>query len=168
MSDSWGPAEALSREDLVRVLKHAKARGLKTVLMPQINFVHPRGNEWRGKIQPYDWSAWWQQYDRMIREHLAIANEADVDVFVVGCELLTQTADHEAHWRDVIDMARQHFNGALTYSTNWDSYTKVRFWDGLDAIGISGYWDLTTSAKDAAAPTDAELRSAGRRFARTR
>ena len=153
-----GPGRALPKQDLKRVLRRAEQHGLTTVLMPQVNFTHPRGNEWRGKIQPQHWPTWWRDYERMITDHAELAQDTDVDVFIVGCELLsTQKADHESRWRGIIDAVRGRFDGALTYSTNWDSYQKVLFWDALDAIGISGYWDLTRAASDPAAPTDAEL-----------
>ncbi|MFW6058722.1 MAG: glycoside hydrolase family 113 [Phycisphaeraceae bacterium] len=154
------PGRALQRDQIVRVLGHAKERGLRVTLMPQINFTAPRGNEWRGKIQPDRWRDWWTSYKRMMHAQLDIAKEAEVDLFIIGCELLsTQKPTHEARWREIVALARENFDGPLSYSTNWDSYQTVPFWDELDAIGISGYWDLTRNADDAAAPTAEELRA---------
>lgn len=145
-------------DDIASLLAHAKALGMHTMLMPQINFTHPRGNEWRGKLQPERWDTWWESYHRAINEFLDIADANHVDLFVVGCELLTtHKPEHEARWRKLIAHARQTFTGKLTYSTTWDTYQKVTFWDDLDAVGVSGYWDITTRAKDPQHPTDREL-----------
>lgn len=153
-----GPGKGPARDDLMRVLAHARSRGLKIVLMPQINFISPRGNEWRGKIQPDNWQLWWASYQRMILSFADLAQEAEVDMFTVGCELLTtQKAEHLPRWQRIISDVRSRFGGALTYSTNWDSYQKVEFWDQLDAIGISAYWDVTTEAEDRQQPTDIEI-----------
>jgi hypothetical protein len=43
----------------------------------------------------------------------------------------------------LIDHARSKYSGKLTYSSNWDSYNFVPFWDHLDYIGISAYFPLT-------------------------
>ena len=169
--DGRGPRRA----DLLAVMRRAKERGLTVSLMPQVNLTDPRGNEWRGKIEPAPgsapgtapapgsepalggWDAWWDSYIDAIGRFADLAAEAEADVFVVGCELLTTLRpEHDAAWSRVIDTCRTRFPGALTYSTTWDTYGRVRFWDQLDLIGISGYWDLTAGAADDT-PTDAEL-----------
>lgn len=153
-----GPGRAPARAELLALLQHARQRGLITVLMPQVNFTHPRGNEWRGKLQPDRWPAWWASYERVLSDFLDLASEADVDIFCVGCELLsTQKAEHGERWQRIIDLARKRFDGALIYSTNWDSFGKVGFWDQLDAIGVSAYWNVAADARDPKAPTAAEL-----------
>ena len=35
------------------------------------------------------------------------------------------------------------FDGDIVYSSNWDSYTKIKFWQDLKYIGISGYFPLS-------------------------
>jgi glycosyl hydrolase family 113 len=154
-----GPGKGPSDTDIAALLNRAKSRGMRTVLMPQINFTDPRGNEWRGKLQPEHWAPWWQSYTKTIDRFLNIAIENDVDVFVVGCELLTtHKPEHEARWRELIAYCRERFDGQLIYSTTWDTYHKVGFWDDLDAVGVSGYWDLTTLAQDSEHPTPDELK----------
>jgi len=153
-----GVGRSANPEDLRLILLYAKAKGMRTVLMPQVNLTNPIGNEWRGKIAPPDWDAWWADYRRMMDHFIDIANDADVDVLTIGCELIsTHGEEHEPRWRALIAHARDHFDGLLTYSTTWDSYYRVRFWDALDLIGVSGYWDMTRSAADASNPTDGEL-----------
>ncbi len=153
-----GPNRGPALEDIASLLNHAKRLGIATMLMPQVNFTNPRGNEWRGKLQPEHWAPWWDSYTRAIDQFLDTAIENDVDLFVVGCELLTtHNPEHEARWRELIAHCRGRFDGRLTYSTTWDTYHKVTYWDALDTIGVSGYWDITTLAQDSGHPTPDEL-----------
>ena len=48
-------------------------------------------------------------------------------------------------WRALIAEVRQVFSGELIYSSNWDHYDYVPFWDAVDAVGLSGYYELTRS-----------------------
>ncbi len=137
-----GPGRGPHREQLVRLLRHARARGLDTLLMPVVLFTAPRGNEWRGKIHPGDWDAWWASYRRVLDHFLQVAIDADVTVFSVGSELLS-TERQPDRWAALIAHARSRFSGRLTYSTNWDHYHVPTVWGDLDYIGISGYWDIT-------------------------
>ncbi|MCC7193318.1 MAG: hypothetical protein IT444_11100 [Phycisphaeraceae bacterium] len=142
-----GPGKSPARKDIVKVLKYARAKGLTTVLMPMVLFENPRGNEWRGKIQPEHWDRWWAAYQKNIDYFLDIANESDVSVFSVGSELLS-TEKQLDRWETLIAQARHRFKGRLSYSTNWDHYQKPTFWKHLDMIGISCYWDMTRGAKE--------------------
>ncbi len=157
------PYRGPTDDDLLAVLRHARRLGLHVALMPQVNFTEPRGNEWRGKLMPDDWDAWWTGYREVTLHFAELANDAGIDVFVVGCELLTTlTSRHEERWRSLIADVRETFPGRLTFSTTWDSYERVRFWDALDFLGVSGYWDLTTQARDRDDPTPRELDRAWR------
>jgi hypothetical protein len=149
-----GPGRSPRREDLVRVLKHAHERGLTTVLMPLVLFESPRGNEWRGKIQPERWDNWWAGYRRNMDYFLDIANEAEVSVFSVGSELLS-TEKQADRWDPFIKHVRKRFKGRLSYSTNWDHFQVPAFWKQLDMIGISCYWDMTKLAKSDPPETEA-------------
>ena len=152
------PGRSPSPEQLVRLLDHAHKLGMRTILMPQINFTKPRGNEWRGKIHPEDWRVWWQNYDKLMDRYLDIAIKGHADVFTVGCELVsTLDGKHLDQWQKLIDLCRSRFKGKLTFSTTWDSYDRVNFWQDLDYIGISGYWNLTTKAADPQHPKPSEL-----------
>jgi hypothetical protein len=150
-----GPGRGPSREDLVALLRHAKSRGLRTLLMPIVLFTAPRGNEWRGKLNPPAWEPWWLSYQAMTDHFVAIAAEAQVDLYCVGSELLT-TERQVDRWRGLIARVRRQFNGELIYSTNWDHYQVPALWRDLDYIGVSGYWNLTQGSREAP-PSDADL-----------
>ena len=143
------------RWQLLTLLHYARSRGLTTVLMPQILFTSPRGNEWRGKIHPERWHHWWRSYRKTIDYFLDIADEAGVDVFCIGSELMS-TERQTDRWSSLIAHARRRFKGRLAYSTNWDHYHVPTIWRDLDMIGISGYWDMTANVKHQQ-PTPEEL-----------
>jgi glycosyl hydrolase family 113 len=37
---------------------------------------------------------------------------------------------------------RKAYKGQITYSSNWDNYTQVPFWNQLDLISMNSYWKL--------------------------
>lgn len=47
-----------------------------------------------------------------------------------------------AFWVSLIKEARKKYCGEITYSSNWDSYTDISFWNELDYIGVSAYFPL--------------------------
>lgn len=149
-----GPGRGPEAWQLTNLLSHAQRRGLDTFLMPIVLFTEPRGNEWRGKIQPDNWDTWWASYRELIRIYLGIAQRHGVDGFVIGSELLS-TEGHTRRWRELIAQARQRYSGLLTYSTNWDHYHNPRFWDDLDLIGMNAYHNLAPDG-DASVPAMAQ------------
>lgn len=152
------PGYSATDEQILAVLTRAEEHGMHTNLLWQINFTHPRGNEWRGKIQPPAWDPWWQAYRELLIHHAKLAATANADAFTVGCELLsTHKPEFKHQWHATIALARKHFTGRLVYSSTWDSFHSYPAWETLDLIGISGWWNLTRQAADADNPTDAEL-----------
>ncbi|MGH7177165.1 MAG: glycoside hydrolase family 113, partial [Tepidisphaeraceae bacterium] len=126
-------------EQLIELVRHAKSRNLRVILMPIVLLDAPVGNDWRGTIHPDSWREWWESYRAMLSHFAWIAQTSGVDVFVVGSELVS-TEDKPAEWKETIAMVRATFKGRLTYSSNWDHYTAVPFWDQLDLIGMNSYW----------------------------
>lgn len=130
-------------EALARLIQHARKKNLRVILMPIVLLDNPRGGEWRGQIRPESWEDWWDSYRAMITHFAWIAQGNGVDIFVVGSELIsTETETHLPQWRRTIGEIRKTFKGRLTYSSNWDHYTHVKFWDELDFIGMNSYWKL--------------------------
>jgi hypothetical protein len=68
-----------------------------------------------------------------------IAEANGVDLFVVGSEFVS-AEKHTDEWIKTIQKVREVYHGRLTYSSNWDHYTQVKFWDHLDMIGMNSYW----------------------------
>jgi hypothetical protein len=139
-----------SPEMLGVLIDHAKSKGLRVVLMPIVLLDNPIGDEWRGKIAPRGegggWDEWFDSYRNMITHFAWIAEGHKVDVLVIGSELVT-TENKAEQWTRTIKAVRKVYSGMLTYSSNWDHYTAVPFWDQLDLIAMNSYWKLGDNRK---------------------
>jgi hypothetical protein len=126
------------------IILHAKSRGLRVIVMPQVLLDNPaKDTEWRGTLEPTDWGRWFDNYREMIEHYARICQSTGVDVLVVGSELVSSEADeHLDDWIETIQDVRNIYKGQLTYSSNWDRYWKVPFWKYLDFIGMNSYWTL--------------------------
>ncbi len=151
-----GPGLCPDRDQLLALLRHARARGARTMLMPVVLLSDPGRGEWRGKIQPQSWRRWWRSYERTMDYFLDIAKTAGVDIFCVGSELLS-TERQTDRWNRLIRHVRGRYKGLLTYSTNWDHYHVPAFWEKLDLIGMNGYWDLTKLSQNPQDPAFEDL-----------
>ena len=132
---------------LRKLIAHAHARKLRVVLMPIVLLDNPRADEWRGRINPDSWDDWWEKYNGYILQYARIAQQADAEVFVLGSELVSTEKDHAARWRALIRRVRNCYKGYLSYSANWDHYRPISWWNDLDIIGMTTYYDLTGGKK---------------------
>jgi len=131
-----------SRLNLEKILKHAKAKGIRTVLMPMVLLDTAGEKEWRGAIKPADWDNWFDSYRHILMGPMAdLAQACDVDILCVGSELLTSET-YLQQWTEVIKSVRARYKGKLTYSANWDHYEVPKFWDQLDYISMNCYHEL--------------------------
>lgn len=131
-----------SPADFRAIIGAAHTRNLRVILMPTVLLSHPRGSEWRGVIDPPDWNEWWRQYRSFLKYFADIARESQVEILMVGSELVSTEKQNE-QWLGVIEMTRELAPGVrLGYSANWDHYRPVRFWDRLDLIGMTSYYTL--------------------------
>ena len=140
-------------EQLVLILKRARERGLHTTLLPIVLIEHPGEKDWRGVIEPANWDAWWDSYDKFIDRFVRIANNAQVDLLVIGSEL-NSTEDRLDRWRRIAQRVREQFKGQITYSANWDRYDKIQLWPLVDVMCVSSYFELLRDDPNA---TEAEL-----------
>ena len=130
--------------ELSDIIGHAKSKGMRVILMPIVLLDDPTDDsEWRGTLKPTDWGKWFDNYRDMIEHYARIAQSTNVDVLVVGSELVSSEAeDHLDEWVQTIKDVRNIYKGQLTYSSNWDRYWRVPFWKYLDFIGMNSYWTL--------------------------
>lgn len=144
------------KDEVVRALmRYAQQRGLKIMLFP-IVWVESRAiGEWRGTLRPSDLEAWWQSYERFILHYAALAAEEGAVIFSVGSELGAMEHDRP-RWLRLIQQVRARFDGAVIYSANWDHYAYVTFWDAVDYVGMTAYYELT----DHTEASEAELTAA--------
>ncbi|MEL7240398.1 MAG: hypothetical protein AAGK78_16190, partial [Planctomycetota bacterium] len=141
-------------DQLSEVIAHAKSRGLRVILMPIVLLDDPKGGEWRGTLRPESWDDWFDSYREILGHFLWIAEGNGVDLFVIGSELLS-SEQQRRQWDQTIRFVRERYSGLITYSSNWDHYHNVPFWNRLDLIGMNSYWTL---GKDGEATVD-EIKS---------
>lgn len=134
------------------VIDEAHRLGLNVFLLPVVDIEHPAGTEWRGMIRPADWNAWFRSYRAFLAQYARLAEQHDVELMSVGTELVSSEGQTAA-WRETIRSVRRLYTGPLTYSANWDHHEAIEFWDDLDLLGVSAYYELT----DRPNPTVAEL-----------
>lgn len=146
-----------SNEDLGKLLDLAAAHGLRRMVMPIVLLKSPRKNEWRGKIIPPDhnWKAWFARYRRFVLRFARVAAQHNAEMLVVGSELI-KSESKTGLWRETIAAVREEYDGALCYSANWDHYqtTKIRFWDELDYVGMTSYYQLADGPRPKMAEID--------------
>lgn len=145
------PTPGLSPDDkrVRAIIDHAHNKNLKVMLFPIVHVVQRNDGEWRGKMAPTNLQRWQLEYRAFILHYANIAAAAGADVFSVGSELSSLEA-HEPFWRSLIQDVRATYAGTLVYSANWDHYTHPKFWDDLDLIGVSSYFEV---AKHPSEPT---------------
>jgi hypothetical protein len=125
--------------------------------MPIVLLDNPRGMDWRGVIEPADeyggWDEWFDSYRSMLNHFAWIAQGNGADVFVVGSEFVSAEPKVD-QWTKTIQSVRQTFKGRLTYSSNWDHYRQVPFWNQLDLICMNSYWKFGKEGSDENPPVD--------------
>ena len=125
------------------LVARAHQKKLRVVLMPILLLENPGSDEWRGNIAPTGWDLWWANYGNFICYWARLAQDAGVEVLMVGSELAS-TEDQAAQWRKLIARVRKIYTrGRLSYSANWDHYKTPAWWDDLDIIGMTTYHNLT-------------------------
>jgi len=136
--------KAPSDERLLGLIEYAHGKGLRVVLMPVVLLENPRAGEWRGKISPEkaNWKDWWEDYHNYILHYAQLAEKGKAEVFIIGSELIS-TESQVHRWRELIKLIRGMYTGRLSYSANWDHYWQVKWWDALDIVGMTTYYDLT-------------------------
>jgi len=123
-------------------IKLAKTNNLKIMLKPQVWMRE----KWVGEMDfdtEAEWQTWEQSYSEYIMSFVDLAIEMDIDMICVGTEFKIATIKREKFWRNLISQVRTKYTGLITYSSNWDSYKNIPFWDALDFIGISAYFPLS-------------------------
>ncbi len=133
----WG-----ERLEGVRVtIDSAHKAGIKVMLKPQV-YV-PGG--WVGGLDyatDAEWEKWERDYEKYLMSFVNLGIEMNVEAICIGTEFKMSTAKRESFWRGLIAKIRQKYKGKLTYSSNWDEYPVIPFWDALDFVGINAYMPL--------------------------
>lgn len=137
------PGRSPTDQQITRTIAQAKARGLHVTGFPIVRLLEGQRNEWRGKIAPRDEDAWWQSYEAFILHGALLAKHGGADRYSVGSELLSREAMRE-RWVDLVERVRLRADDLeIMYSANWDHFRPVTFWDAVDVVGLTAYWELT-------------------------
>jgi hypothetical protein len=148
------------------IIKLAHARNLWVILKPHADVLQqPFGGRGRWGLEPAGghWDALFRSYADFILHYARIAEDEEVEVFVIGCEMNSMTdpnflgvPDPDRRWRVLIRSVRQVYHGDVTYSTSfhgdygdtWCAPLSVSFWDALDLIGFEIYKGLSRDSID--------------------
>lgn len=130
-------------------IRLARARHLRVVLRP---YVDPDDGSWRGAITPTSVNAWFASYRRYILGMAELAQRSHVSGLIVGSEMNTMTS-YAGRWRSLVAAVRRRFHGFLSYESNWDQFSRLSWWNALDAVSISAYFPLSNDPL----PTTASL-----------
>lgn len=136
---------------LIHAINKAHSVGMKVSLKLHLD---PQDGKWRASINPSDRNTWYQNYSNLLNYYATLGQANKVEQLVVGAELIsmatsTSNPDNTQRWRTMIAQVRQRFTGTLTYSANWggdffsEEFPHISFWDALDYIGISAYFELS-------------------------
>lgn len=140
---SLGPSD----EDVTHAIQTAHAAGLRVMLKPHLDLSEDFSH-WRGEIgKSFDqqqWQIWFESYTTYITHFAVIAEDQNVDAFVVGTEMVTPST-HDQEWREIIQAVRAQYSGPLTYAAIENEFS-ITWWDALDMIGIDAYYPLSESA----------------------
>ena len=133
--------------EIRRAIDLARKNNLKIILKPVVNV---RDGTWRGfidfrtpdnKPDANAWDKWFADFDKFLLHYAKIAQETKCEMFCLGCEMST-TERFMNNWRSVVADVRKVYTGAITYNANHGNEEKVRWWDAVDIIGMSGYYPV--------------------------
>lgn len=87
------------------------------------------------------WDRWWANFNGFVTHYAQIAEEKEVELFCLGCEM-NSTEQFEDRWRALIIDVRSVYHGLVTYDINHGREHDLPWWDAVDLISISGYYGI--------------------------
>jgi len=158
------PNRTPTMDSLEHAITKAHNLGLKVLLKPMVDTYEEETTQgyatvWRGEIQPSP--EWFAAYSDFINFFAEFAEENDVDLFSVGCELKATTGE-KMQWEQIISGVRARYSGPITYAADWTNYINIEWWDSVDYVGIDAYFLLSLFNDD---PTLEELTNAWNSYA---
>jgi len=151
------PEHTPTNESVAHAIVQAHDLGLKVMLKPMVDPLEGEETRlwpvWRGEIQPSD--EWFESYSNFINFFAEFAEQNDVDLFCVGCEL-KETTREKQQWENIVSGVRERYSGPITYAADWSNYQNIEWWGSLDYVGIDAYFPLSFLRYD---PTFEELKN---------
>lgn len=166
-------SEVLSDDDIRRLTALAHTSGLRVLLAPDPVVSQRLMDTWQyDPLRGHGWTEarwrkWFDAYTEVTLHFARLAEETDVDYFVVGHEL-SDTTHREDDWRRIIAAVREVYHGPVTYGAieypGMREWSQVQFWDALDAIGINTGGGLTQDPQASQAELDAAWRAKAAKY----
>jgi hypothetical protein len=149
-TDMYRTGSTATDASVVWAIQKARSVGLKANIK-----LHLESEDglWRAYIDPLNADLWFSNYGALVNHYADLGRAQGVSIIVIGAELISMSANpsYEGRWRNLIAAARARFSGKLTYSANWgigsfaEEYPRINWWDAVDYLGISGYFELATT-----------------------
>ncbi|QEG33993.1 glycoside hydrolase family 113 [Bythopirellula goksoeyrii] len=98
------------------------------------------------------WDVWWKNFAGFLEHYAKIAEDEQVELFCLGCEMNSTEEDVE-RWNKVIEDIREIYSGFLTYNANHGRESELAWWSAVDVISTSAYYPVPP-------PTDESLEEA--------
>lgn len=134
----WTSSDAALR----RAIRAARAAGLRVMMFPILRIAEPEAGQWRGTITPEDEDAWWRSYSALMLHLARLAQDEGAASLAIGSELVSRERSR-LRWLELIDRVRVAAPTLLlVYSANWDHFRAVSFWDAVDVVGVTGYFEI--------------------------
>jgi hypothetical protein len=159
-------------DEIRHAIDLARSLDLKVILKPVVNcddgtwrawikFYRPVTEEERaqgitGELDPWGsepvmregevkdlakWDRWWNHYQNFLVHYAEIAKEKNVEIFCLGCEM-NSSEEFVDKWRQAIKEIRAIYDGTLTYDINHGREMELKWWDAVDVISVSGYYQV--------------------------
>jgi hypothetical protein len=143
----YGFDSTMANKYLKNEIKNLKNKGFSVMLKPHlwIGGLEFNPDNWRNNIDysnPGERASWFHNYGKFIINQARIAENNNVDIFVIGTELVKLTK-YDEEWKKIIKDVRKVYNGKLTYAAEGRNAFNIDFWEELDFIGIDVYFPLT-------------------------
>lgn len=127
---------------LERAVERARKAGVPLFWKPHLAYWG--SFDWRGSIDFTEDAAkqrFARSYRAFILDQARFAARAGAPLFAIGVEL-ERLVRYEDYWRELIAEVRRVYPGRITYASNWDGASRIRFWDALDYVGVQAYYPL--------------------------
>lgn len=140
-------------DSLISGIKYIHSKGMQVMLVLHLESYD---GQWRAQINPAGRDVWYANYLNVLNHLATIGQAQGVESICIGTELIDmasnyQNSDNVTRWQNIISQVRNIYKGKLTYGANWgdggwfDEADNILFWDRLDYIGISAYFNLNSS-----------------------
>jgi hypothetical protein len=139
-------------QSLTAGIDYIHSKGIKVML---ILHLESYDGQWRALINPGDRNTWYANYTNVLKHIATIGQKEGAEALIIGVELIDmasqiQYSDNGTRWTSMINQIRPIYSGSISYGANWgeggwyNEVENINFWDKLDFIGISAYFNLNS------------------------